>query len=193
MSKVKLGRPKGKATLYKATIIEIALMILDENGSDGLSMRSLAYRLGVTPMALYKHFADKSSLLRSVSDFVYGEVTKSFEKFTGDPKEKIEFLLLTYHKAVIDHPNLSISIFEDSNGFSEEVQRITNYIRTLLAVTTLPKSKKEMWLNILVDFTHGSSIAIALNQLRVKKNGNLEQQSLSFKKEVRLLLGIIFD
>lgn len=193
MSKVKIGRPKGKTSLDKDTILKTALKILDENGSKGLSMRSLALRLGVTPMALYKHFFDRSSLLRSVSDKVYGEVTKNFENFSGDPKEKFEFLLLSYHRAVIDHPNLSICIFENPDSFSIEVQKITDYLRRLLAGTKLSKSKKEMWLDILIDFTHGSSIAIALNQLSRQKIFNTEQQSLKYQKEMRLLLNVILE
>ena len=136
--------------------------------------------------------AARSSLLRSLSDSVYGEVTRNFNNFSGDSKKKIEFLLLSYHKAVIDHPKLSISIFEDPDGFSEEVQKITNHLRMLLAETELSKSRNEMWLDILVDFTHGSSIATALNQLSSKKFGSLEQQSLRYKKELRLLLEVIF-
>lgn len=192
MSKVKIGRPKGKAFLDRETILKTALKILDENGSKGLSMRSLALRLGVTPMALYKHFANRSSLLQSVSDVVYGEVRKSFENFSGDPKESFEFLLLNYHRAVIDHPNLAISIFEDPNGFSVEVQKITDFLRTLFGETHLPKLKKELWLDILVDFTHGSSIAIALSQLSQKKILNLKEQSLRYQKELKLLLDVIF-
>lgn len=190
MSKVKIGRPKGNAILDKPLILKTALMILDEKGSKGLSMRSLALRLGVTPMALYKYFADRSSLLRSVSDWVYSDVTKNYEDFSGSQKEKLEFLLLSYHKAVIDHPNLSISIFEDPDSFSLEVQKITDCLRALLAGTKLPKSKKEMWLDILIDFTHGSSIAIALNQLNNKSTGTLKQQSLRYQKEMRLLVNV---
>lgn len=191
MSKIKVGRPKGKSFLTKEAILEEALDLLDENGPQGLSMRSLASRLKVTPMAIYNHFPDRSALLRSVSDMVYSEVTKHYESFSGSLKERFEFLLVKYHEAVIHHPNLSICIFEDSEAFSLEVQKITKNIMNLLTEAKVEKLKINMWLDILVDFTHGNSIAVALNQLNESKKRNLKNESLRYKKELNLLLDVI--
>ncbi|NUP32935.1 MAG: TetR/AcrR family transcriptional regulator [Streptomycetaceae bacterium] len=44
-------------------ILDAALAIADEGGLDAVSMRALAERVGVTPMALYRHVSDKSALL----------------------------------------------------------------------------------------------------------------------------------
>jgi AcrR family transcriptional regulator len=44
-------------------ILDAALDIADENGLEAVSMRALADRVGVTPMALYRHVKDKSALL----------------------------------------------------------------------------------------------------------------------------------
>ena len=191
MSKVKVGRPKGKSFLTKDTILKEALYLLAENGPQGLSMRSLASRLKVTPMALYNHFPDRSALLRCVSDMVYSEVTTKYESFSGGLKERFEFLLIKYHEAVTHHPNLSICIFEDSNAFSLEVQKITKNIMDLLTEAKVEKIKINMWLDILVDFTHGNSIAVALNQLNESKKKNLKSESLRYKKELNLLLDVI--
>lgn len=191
MSKVKIGRPKGKSLLTKDAILKEALDLLDENGPQGLSMRSLAGRLKVTPMALYNHFPDRSTLLRSVSDMVYSEVTKKYESFSGSLKERFEFLLVKYHEAVIDHPNLSICIFEDSDAFSLEVQKITKSLMNLLIEAKVERFRINLWLDILVDFTHGNSIAIALNQLNESKRTNLKNKSSKYKKELNLLLDII--
>lgn len=188
MSKVKVGRPKGKSILTKDAIIKEALALLNENGPHGLSMRSLASRLKVTPMALYNHFPDRSALLRSVSDMVYSEVTKNYDSFSGGLKERLEFLLVKYHEAVIHHPNLSICIFEDSDAFSLEVQKITKNIMALLTEAKIEKTRINMWLDILVDFTHGNSIAVALKQVGRSKNKNLKSESLRYKKELNMLL-----
>lgn len=191
MPKVKVGRPKGKGVLSKESILKEALYLLDENGPQGLSMRSLASRLKVTPMALYNHFPDRSTLLRCVSDMVYSEVTKNYESFSGDLRERFVFLLVTYHEAVIHHPNLSISIFENPDAFSHEVQKITNHILELLSEAKVAISKRDMWLDILVDFTHGNSLAIALNQINESKRKNLKNESIEYKKELNLLLDVI--
>jgi len=44
-------------------ILDAALAIADERGLDAVSMRALADRVGVTPMALYRHVKDKGALL----------------------------------------------------------------------------------------------------------------------------------
>jgi AcrR family transcriptional regulator len=44
------------------------LAIVDERGAAGLTMRAVAERLGVTPMSLYHHVADKSALVALVVD-----------------------------------------------------------------------------------------------------------------------------
>ena len=89
------------------------------------------------------------------------------------------------------HKNLSISIFEDSDAFSLEVQKITKILISLLTEAKVEKNKINMWLDILVDFTHGNSIAIALNQLSETKRKNLKNESLKYKKELNLLLNVI--
>ncbi|MFJ4553007.1 TetR/AcrR family transcriptional regulator [Streptomyces sp. NPDC088817] len=44
-------------------ILDAALAIADEHGLEAVSMRALADRVGVTPMALYRHVKDKAALL----------------------------------------------------------------------------------------------------------------------------------
>ena len=193
MPKVKTGRPKGNSVLTRDAIIKEALNLLDENGPQGLSMRNLAGRLKVTPMALYNYFPDRSALIRCVSDMVYSEVTNKYQTFSGGLKERFEFLLVKYHEAVIHHPNLSICIFEESGAFSLEVEKITKNIMHLLTEAKVENIKRNMWLDILIDFTHGNSIAVAKNQLNESKKNNLKSESLRYKKELNLLLDVICD
>ena len=46
----------------RETILEAAIGLIESNGVDELSMRSLAAQLGVTPNALYRYFASKQEL-----------------------------------------------------------------------------------------------------------------------------------
>jgi AcrR family transcriptional regulator len=47
----------------KQEIVDAALAIADESGLDAISMRAVAERVGVTPMALYPHIGNKDGLL----------------------------------------------------------------------------------------------------------------------------------
>ena len=50
------------------------MVLADTGGIDGLSMRQLAQELGVVPMALYKHVANKDELLDAMVDIVFSEI-----------------------------------------------------------------------------------------------------------------------
>jgi AcrR family transcriptional regulator len=56
-------------TLYavgKDRIFSAARTVLDEQGIGGLSMRRIAQESGMSPMSLYRHFADKDALLNAL-------------------------------------------------------------------------------------------------------------------------------
>jgi AcrR family transcriptional regulator len=66
-----MAKETGKsAPLNRARVLAAAVELADEVGLDALSMRSLSGRLGVVPMALYKHVADKEDLVSGMIDAV---------------------------------------------------------------------------------------------------------------------------
>lgn len=54
--------------LTRDTVLREAIVLLDEDGLDALTMRRLAERLGVVPMALYRHVKHKDDLLDGLLD-----------------------------------------------------------------------------------------------------------------------------
>ncbi|TDK25437.1 TetR family transcriptional regulator [Arthrobacter crusticola] len=60
--------------LNRARVLEAAVALADEIGIESLSMRRLAQELGVVPMALYKHVANKEELLDGMVDVIVGEI-----------------------------------------------------------------------------------------------------------------------
>jgi len=60
--------------LNRDRVLRAAVALADGAGVETLSMRSLAQRLGVVPMALYKHVANKEELLDGMVDVVVGQI-----------------------------------------------------------------------------------------------------------------------
>ncbi|MFC0844138.1 TetR/AcrR family transcriptional regulator C-terminal domain-containing protein [Streptomyces noboritoensis] len=60
--------------LNRERVLRAAVALADESGIESLSMRRLAQELGVVPMALYKHVANKEQLLDGMVDTVVGEI-----------------------------------------------------------------------------------------------------------------------
>jgi len=57
-----------RETLTKTVVVDAAIAFIEEKGYEALTMRSLADRLGVVPMALYRHVHDKVDLELAVVD-----------------------------------------------------------------------------------------------------------------------------
>jgi AcrR family transcriptional regulator len=63
-----------RVPLSRERVLRAAVALADRGGVDALSMRRLAQELGVVPMALYKHVANKDELLDGMIDVVVGEI-----------------------------------------------------------------------------------------------------------------------
>jgi AcrR family transcriptional regulator len=94
------GQPR--LPMSKPRILAAAITLADEGGVDSLSMRKLAQELGVVPMALYKHFANKDELLDGMIDVVIGEI----EPAPGgtDWKTAIRQRVLSARRTLLRHP-----------------------------------------------------------------------------------------
>jgi AcrR family transcriptional regulator len=60
--------------LSSIRVLRAAVTLADRAGLEGFSMRGLAQELGVVPMALYKHVANKDELLDGMVDIVFSEI-----------------------------------------------------------------------------------------------------------------------
>jgi AcrR family transcriptional regulator len=63
-----------RTPLSKQRVLRAAVALADDGGVEALSMRRLAQELGVVPMALYKHVANKDELLDGLVDVIIGEI-----------------------------------------------------------------------------------------------------------------------
>lgn len=63
--------------LTPETIVDAAIALADADGLESVTIRRVARALGVTPMALYWHFAKKDDLLDGMVDRVYREMDLS--------------------------------------------------------------------------------------------------------------------
>jgi AcrR family transcriptional regulator len=91
-------------------IAETALKLLENGGEDGVSMRRVAAAVGITPMAIYHHFADRRALLNFVVD---REFTKYSESFQATPRRgNYESQILNSMDAYIDYAFAHPRIFD---------------------------------------------------------------------------------
>ena len=63
-----------RVPLSRERVLDGALAVADAEGVDALTMRLLAEHLGVKPMALYHHVANKSEIIDGIVDLVFSEI-----------------------------------------------------------------------------------------------------------------------
>jgi TetR/AcrR family tetracycline transcriptional repressor len=102
---------KTKSKLDREAVIDAALGLADEEGLDAVSFRRLADLFGVTPMALYWHFADKEALLAALADRLWvraaDTLNASLEQLSdsnGDGWVQLRLTLIALVEAMQPHP-----------------------------------------------------------------------------------------
>jgi len=76
-------RSPGRPAVPVDKIVATALQIIDEEGADALSMRTLAQRLDSGTATLYRHFTNRGEVIAHVVDLVFGAVEFDAERLAA--------------------------------------------------------------------------------------------------------------
>ena len=91
-----------RVRLTRQRLLRAAVKLADQIGIDSLTMRRLAEELGVVPMALYKHVANKEELLDGMVDVVVGEIEPSLGGTSW--KSAVRKRILSARRSLLHHP-----------------------------------------------------------------------------------------
>ena len=119
---------RAREPLTRERILRAAVALADEGGVESLSMRRLAQELGVVPMALYKHVANKDELLDGMVDAVVAEIDPPIEG--AEWKRTMRERILSARRALLRHPWAS-SVLE-SRG--EPTPTVIGYMDSMMGV-----------------------------------------------------------
>ncbi|MFD5424898.1 TetR/AcrR family transcriptional regulator C-terminal domain-containing protein [Streptomyces sp. NPDC127084] len=89
--------------MTRERIVAAALVIIDEEGVDGLSMRRIAARLGVQAMSLYNHVRSKADILDGVTEYITDRMRMP-TRMSGGWEEGVRTLSHTFREAALRHP-----------------------------------------------------------------------------------------
>lgn len=90
------------SVLTRERILQVAADLVRGDGAPALSMRVLGARLGVTPMALYRHFGGRDELLVALLDQEFAEVT--WPDLPEPGAERAVEVLLMLHRELATRP-----------------------------------------------------------------------------------------
>src|SRR5215212_8979532 len=93
----------------KNALIEAGVEILSKVGIEGLSLRKVAQRAGVSHSAPYSHFPDKQSLIAAISTEgfkrLYNDLDAAVSLHQGDPKQQLQEGAWAYVQFAMDNPD----------------------------------------------------------------------------------------
>lgn len=94
------------ARTSRDAITAAARAILEEDGLDAVSMQAVAARVGVRPPSLYKHVADRSALIRAVTDAVTADLAEALRppRRPRDPGDELRSIARRYRAFVRENP-----------------------------------------------------------------------------------------
>ena len=128
------GAASEKNSLTADAIVRAAVEILHEQGLDAVSMRTVAARLGVSPVPLYSRVGNKEALLDAVADTVLADVAppptagESWQRYTvrwaSTLRDRlatipdIRRLLSVRRSSFVPAATVLVAILRDEGGFS---------------------------------------------------------------------------
>jgi AcrR family transcriptional regulator len=107
-------------------ILRAARALFEQDGAGAVSMRRVAEAVGITPMAIYRHFPNREALLKRISDDSFQEIAHhwSARNEGGDVLARLLAIQRIYLDYALSHPHLFDHAFsvrrEDARKFPED-------------------------------------------------------------------------
>lgn len=107
-------------------ILKAALALFEKEGPDAVSMRRVASAVGITPMAIYRHFPNREALLKQIADNSFQTVAKAWAPLSSRSKtlQRLSRPLEHYLDYALTHPHLFDYAFsvrrDDARRFPED-------------------------------------------------------------------------
>ncbi|MBS1821630.1 MAG: TetR/AcrR family transcriptional regulator [Acidobacteria bacterium] len=118
-------KPRNKpATADK--IARAARRLLERDGVEGVTMRRVASAVGITPMALYRHYANRDGLLNVLADGGFAELSGRLDtlRLAGAPERQLVKVLDVFLDFAFDDPRMFELMFltkrEGARRFPED-------------------------------------------------------------------------
>ncbi|WP_328341998.1 TetR/AcrR family transcriptional regulator [Micromonospora sp. NBC_00421] len=120
-----------RTPLSRDRVLRAAVALADGAGIESLSMRNLAQDLGVVPMALYKHVANKDELLDGMVDVIIDEIDPLVPDV--DWKRAIRRRVLSARRVLRRHPWAPLAIESRNMATPAVLAYLDSMIGTLRA------------------------------------------------------------
>jgi AcrR family transcriptional regulator len=142
-------------------ILDAAMTIADESGLDGVSMRAVAEHVGVTPMALYRHFGSKQALLDGMLERIVTSLLPHRPAGTWD--ERLTALAYAYRGLAQRYP-WSAQLLFSRPSVTPDAVAVTEFIYAAIREAGVPEPQVGRLERLVTTFVIGYAASEALGR-----------------------------
>ncbi|HAE87372.1 TPA: TetR/AcrR family transcriptional regulator [Candidatus Marinimicrobia bacterium] len=157
-------------------IINVSLELLTDYGIQGLTIKNLSKKIGISEPAIYRHFDNKVEILSALLDFFRQNNECFFEKEVGESipaPDKIENILMNHFRVFTENPSLvtvifAEELFRNEAALSDKVISIMEYNSSVIQ-TILDEGQAAGTIRMDIPAEHLTLIVLGTLRLFVKK------------------------
>lgn len=157
-------------------IINVSLELLTDYGIQGLTIKNLSKKIGISEPAIYRHFDNKVEILSALLDFFRQNNECFFEKEVGESipaPDKIENILMNHFRVFTENPSLvtvifAEELFRNEAALSDKVISIMEYNSSVIQ-TILDEGQAAGTIRKDIPAEHLTLIVLGTLRLFVKK------------------------
>ncbi|NJP93872.1 TetR/AcrR family transcriptional regulator [Nonomuraea sp. FMUSA5-5] len=161
----------------RTRLIDSALSLLREQGLDAVTLRAVGELAGLSRMAPYRHFADKTALLAALAVRVIADLTAHLAAAVlqhGEHEQRLRAFYRSYVEYAVEHPEEYRLVFASQFpvGHHPELEEAIDEVMTALSPDVAghgPRSKATM--AALLATAHGLAEFATLGPLAHKGIG----------------------
>ncbi|MDJ0839729.1 MAG: TetR/AcrR family transcriptional regulator [Acidobacteriota bacterium] len=100
----------------RADLLKLTAQMIADEGLDSVTMRELAFRLGISRTAPYRHFEDKNTLLATVAEGKFQQLNlallQAFDQ-PGEPMDQLKAMARIYIDFAVENYDIYRLMFSD--------------------------------------------------------------------------------
>jgi AcrR family transcriptional regulator len=151
----------------RQAIVKAAQALIEEGGVDALSMVDVAARVGIRSPSLYKHFSDKTELLRAVETETFAELGELLEA-AGPDLFKVAEAYLDFARTYPGRYGLLFSLraLESERAIEVRLSAQRSVLQGLTSVLGTPEAAL-LRSRVVTAFIHGYALMGAAGAFRM--------------------------
>jgi AcrR family transcriptional regulator len=165
--------------LTREQIVAEAVVLLDADGIEALSMRRLGAKLGAGATSLYRHVASKDELMELVVDRVYGEIEVPEPADPADWRTAVSGWAHSLRATILRHPWIATALGQAGTAYlGPNIMRMNDSALGVLEAAGFALPEGDRTILLVSAYVVGFSTNEAAWLTVVARSGLTEQQWL---------------